>query len=547
MAPVDVINVIIVGGGPVGLALALDLGRRGVRSTVVERCSSTGTGLIAKASVINERSMEFCQLLGIRNDVASSGYPEELPADTVFCTALHGHFIGRFAMDSNRTRKLEPQSSQVMQRCPQCWFDPLLARAVVRQGMADIRYGIEVVGCVQDDAGVTCFLKHLGDGRAEQLRARYVVACDGPSSVVRKALGILFDGKDLGFAISAIVRVDLSRYHPFGAAERYMLMSHDGTWANFTAIDGRSLWRFSVAGGEKKVDPASIDMPALLERAFGRDDVEYELMRVVQWRRSQYTAEKYCKGRIFLAGDCAHTMPPTGGHGLNTGLGDVMTLSWILQALLQGWGGQGLIEAYDHERRPVAIRNGSEATKNYTIWIERQGREKVLDEGLEADEYRRMLGEEMAANMRPEFRPVGLALGYNYSASPVVVPDGSPAPPDEPDVYIQTARPGHRAPHCWLKDGSSTIDLFGRGFVLLSFGAEAIYEHRLVDAARKVHLPLDCVTIAEIEAADLYQRRLVLVRPDGMIAWRGDSLPDDVEGLLDRVRGASIAANCETE
>ena len=541
MGSINPLDVLIVGAGPVGLALALDLGRRGIRSTIIERNDSTGTEIIAKASVLNERTMEFCRLLGIRDEVAHAGFPDDLPGDTVFCTSLNGKFIGRLSMPSTRDRDLPTQCCEMLQRCPQFMFDPVLARAVLRQGMANIRYGIELLECKEVDTGVTCHLKHVDGSEVEEVRARYVVGCDGPTSAVRSALGISFDGKTLGFPVSVIVRIeDLDRYHPLGLAERYLFIGPEGTWGNFTTIDGRSLHRFSVVGLEEKVDLASLDMDALVRKAFGRDGIDYELMRAHQWRRSQCVAEKYSEGRVFLAGDSAHTMSPTGGHGLNTGMGDVMDLSWILQALLEGWGGPGLIAAYNTERRPVAIRNGSGSTRNLGIWIDRQGRDKVLDEGAEADEQRQALGDKMATNLRQEFQSLGLALGYNYAASPLIVSDGSLAPTDEPDVYIQTARPGHRAPHCWLRDGSSTLDLFGGGFVLLCFGADVPDDRRIEDAARRVCIPLRCVTITEPEPAQLYETRLVLVRPDGMVAWRGNSLPDNVQELLDRVRGASL-------
>ncbi|KAK2735175.1 hypothetical protein FQN55_002265 [Onygenales sp. PD_40] len=539
MGSVDTLDVLIVGAGPVGLTLALDLGRRGVRSTIVERNSSLEMELQAKASVIDERTMEFCRLLGVRDDVANAGYPDDLPGDTIFCTALNGHYIGRLEMTSAQDREVPAQSSEMLRRCPQIWFDPVLARAVIRQGMTDIRYGVEVMGCKQNDTGVNCCLRNVKDDKSEEISARYVVGCDGPASRVRKGLDISFDGKNLGYAISAIVRVELANCHSFGAGERFMFISPDGTWGNFTTIDGRSLWRFSVVGGQDKIDLEQFDMHALLRKAFGRDNVEYELIKVVQWRRSQFTAEKYHEGRIFLAGDSAHTMSPTGGHGLNTGVGDVMGLSWVLQALLEGWGGEGLAEAYTIERRPIAIRNGAGSTRNFSIWVDRNGRDKVLDEGPEAEEQRRVLGENMAANMRQEFQSLGLALGYNYAGSPLIVPDGTSAPPDDPDLYIQTARPGHRAPHYWLGDNKSTIDLFGGGFVLLCFAPKTQADERLNDAARKIRVPLEIIAIDNPEIAKIYERRLVLVRPDGMVAWRGDVLPEDVDGLLDRVRGAS--------
>ncbi|KAJ5953295.1 Monooxygenase FAD-binding [Penicillium verhagenii] len=542
MGSVETIDVLIVGAGPVGLTLALDLGRRGIRSTIVERDASTESGLQAKASVIDERTMEFCRLLGISDDIAHAGYPDDLPGDTVFCTAMNGHFIGRLVMPSAATREVPEQSAEVLRRCPQIWFDPVIARAVKRQGMAEIRYSTELVRCDQDADGVVCHLRRVSDNASDAVRARYVVACDGASSIVRKSLGILFEGKDLGYAISSIVRVDLQEHHDWIPAERFMFIGPDGTWGNFTTIDGRALWRFSVVGGKEKKDLSTFDMDSLLRKALGRDDVEYEVIKTVQWRRSQYTAEKYHQGRIFLAGDAAHTMSPTGGHGLNTGVGDVMGLSWVLQSLLEGWGGPGLVDAYTTERRPIALRNGAGSTRNFSIWTNSNGRDKVLDSGPEADEQRRALGDNMAANMRQEFQSLGLALGYSYPESPLIVSDGSTAPLDDPEIYIQTARPGHRAPHYWLSEGRSTIDLFGGGFVLLCFGDETEGDVEIGVLAKKLSIPFETASIKNCDVAKLYDRRLVLVRPDGMVAWRGDVLPDDVQGLLDQVRGVSALA-----
>ncbi|KGO63929.1 Monooxygenase, FAD-binding [Penicillium italicum] len=539
MGSIETVDILIVGAGPVGLTLALDLGRRGIRSTIVERDASTESELHAKASVIDERTMEFCRLLGIRDDVAHAGYPDDLPGDTVFCTAMNGHFIGRLVMPSAATREVPKQSAEVLRRCPQIWFDPVIARAVQRQGMAEIRYSTELVRCDQDADGVVCHLRRVSDNASDAVRARYVVACDGASSIVRKSLGISFDGKDLGYAISSIVRVHLQKHHDWIPAERFMFIGPDGTWGNFTTIDGRALWRFSVVGGKEKKDLSTFDIDGLLRKALGTDDVEYEVIKTVQWRRSQYTAEKYHQGRIFLAGDAAHTMSPTGGHGLNTGVGDVMGLSWVLQSLLEGWGGPGLVDAYTTERRPIALRNGAGSTRNFSIWINSNGRDKVLDSGPEADEQRRALGDNMAANMRQEFQSLGLALGYNYSESPLIVPDGSPAPLDDPEIYMQTARPGHRAPHYWLSEGRSTIDLFGGGFVLLCFGDKTEGDAEIEVLAKKLSIPFETASIKNSDVAKLYDRRLVLVRPDGMVAWRGDVLPEDVQGLLDQVRGVS--------
>ncbi|KAL3417760.1 FAD binding domain-containing protein [Phlyctema vagabunda] len=540
MGSVAPIDVLIVGAGPVGLALALDLGRRGVRSTIIEQHAETSGTIKAKASVLDERTMEYCRELGIVDEVANSGYPDNLSGDTVFCTGLGDKYIGRLEMPSAKDRPVPPESSEMMRRCPQMLFDPLLARAVVAQKMAEIRYGVECVGCQQDSEGVIV-QNAVRDQQKEQIRAKYVVACDGPASVLRKTLGIAFEGQLLGYSTSAIVKVDLERYTTFGGrkAERYGFIAPEGIWGNFTTIDGKDLWRFTLVGVVEKVDLDALDIHTPLRKSLGREDAEYEILGVSQWRRSQFVAEKYTEGRVFLAGDSAHVMSPTGGHGLNTGLGDARDLSWILQGLIEGWGGPGLIDGYNAERRPIALRNSSISSQNFHIWKDGQGRDKVLETGPDADEQRRVLGQKLAVVVAKEFQAIGIAVGYNYAASPIVVPDASVAPPDDAEHYIQTARPGHRAPHYWLEAGQkSTIDLFGNSFVLLSLGAAD--GHSLASTAKEVGLPIQYIAIKDPKVAELYQSPLVLVRPDGMVAWRGDAVPDDVRGLVDRVRGASI-------
>jgi hypothetical protein len=278
-------------------------------------------------------------------------------------------------------------------------------------------------------------------------------------------------------------------------------------------------------------------MDALVRRALGRDDVPFEIVRVLPWRRSQFAAGTFRAGRVLLAGDAAHTTSPTGGHGLNTGLGDVGDLGWILDALLRGWGGDGLLDAYDWERRTVAIRNSASSTRNYAAWVQSGGRDQVLADSPLGEQQRQAIGAQMSAMLRQEWHSLGVGMGYRYDDSPIVVPDGTPPTPDDPSEYVPTARPGHRAPHAWLADGRSTIDLFGDAFTLVRFGPDAPDARALVHAAGQVGLPLSVVTIDQPEIARCYERQLVLVRPDGMVAWRGDTLPRDPQWLVDVVRG----------
>ncbi|MCU1616675.1 MAG: hypothetical protein JWO98_4215 [Frankiales bacterium] len=537
------VPVLIVGGGPVGLALALDLARRGVRSTLLERDGGTARELLAKAGTLNERTMEYCRRLGIADAVASSGFPDDHPRDTVYCTSLNGFVLGRDPMPSTQDRAPYPESPEILRKCPQFHFDPILAKAVQEAGRTEIVYDAAWLAATQDDDGVTSTVAvdgARGEGQ-RRIRSRYLVACDGAGSAVRRGLGIPFHGTQLDYSISAMVEIDrLEQYHPHGRAERFMFIGPEGTWANLTSVDGRSLWRLTLVGSEERLAPEHLDVDAILRRAMGTDRATWTVRRVMPWRRSQFTAEHYVQGRVALAGDAAHTTSPTGGHGLNTGLGDVSDLAWMLAALVSGWGGEGLLPAYEAERRPVAIRNGTSSTKNYAAWVHAVGREHVLEDTPEGEAQRQAVGAQMSAMLSQEWHSFGIAMGYRYDASPIVVPDGTPAPDDEPSVYLQTARPGSRAPHVRLADGSSTLDLFGDGFTLLRFDG-GIEAGPLATAAGAAGVPLRLVDLAEPEAAALYERALVLVRPDGMVAWRGDALPEDATDLLTTVIGRTTA------
>jgi 2-polyprenyl-6-methoxyphenol hydroxylase-like FAD-dependent oxidoreductase len=530
--------VLIVGGGPVGLALALDLGYRGVRSMLAERDPGTATVLLAKANGLHERTMEMCRRWGIAARIAEVGFPADHPGDTVYATALFGHFIGRTEIPATRDRPTPDTTPEKRQRCPQYEFDPLLARAVQERGHTDLRYGHAFDRLEQDRDGVTATLRDES-GRPVRVRARYLVGCDGAGSDVRRQLGVPFEGTLLDYSVSAMIRIpEMEIPAPTSGGERYILISPDGAWCVFTSVDGRTMWRITLVGSKERVNPDDIDVPAAIRRAIGRDDVPFEVLRTVPWRRSQCSAATYRQGRVLLAGDAAHTTSPTGGHGLNTGIGDVNDLGWMLAALVGGWGGDGLLAAYDLERRPVAIRNARSSTANYQGWVDNDGYQDVLRGDGAGEECRRRIGDRLASSLHQEWNSLGIDLGYRYEESPIIVPDGTPSTPDDPSDYVPTSRPGHRAPHAWLADGRSTLDLFGPDFTLLRLGEPDVNVSALLAAARERGLPLGLADIDEPAVVKLYQRRLVLVRPDGHVAWRADAPPADPSALVDTVRGA---------
>ena len=532
--------VLIIGGGPVGLALALDLAWRGIRSTLIEREVSTGATLLAKANGLHERTMETCRRWGLVPEIVRVGFPPEHPGDSVYCTSMTGHFIGRSPIPSANNRPTPPESPEKRQRCPQYEFDPLLARAVKARGMTDIRYACEFIELAQDTDGVTARVKDADTGETFTLRAEYLVGCDGAGSRVRGALGVPFEGRMLDFSLSAMIRIpNLAAHSPIPDGERYILIGPDGAWGIMTSVDGRGIWRFTVVGSQERLDATRYDVRSDICRALGSDAIPFEIIRLIPWRRSQCVAASYCQGRVFLTGDSAHTTSPTGGHGMNTGIADAVALSWMLDARLRGWGGEHLLQAYDAERRPIGLRNSANAASNYQGWLEKSGYANVLIEGPEGEACRKEVGRRLVASLHGEWNSTGIDLGFRYEGSPIIVPDGTPPTPDQPSEYIPTSRPGHRAPHAWLNDGRSTLDLFGRDFVLLRFGGASADTQALERAARRVKLPLQTIDVREPHIADLYARALVLVRPDGQVAWRGDMLPEHCESLIDTVRGAA--------
>jgi len=535
--------VLVVGAGPVGLALALDLAQRGVRSVVLERGTAQSALMPAKAGTLNERTMELMRRWGLRDQIVGWGCDDEYPRDTVYLTSLvGGHLVGRSAMPSAAERCESPGSPEILRKCPQFVLDPLLAAAATATGLVDLRHETRLVDVVDLGDHVVAEVVD-GDGRHERLRADYLVGCDGAGSTVRRLMHIPFEGRTLDHSVTVVVEIDeLERHHSHGKAERFLFLGPDGAWSNATSMDYDRIWRFTLLGFSAAPDLDTIDAAAQVRRALGSDEIPFRILGVVPWRRSQCAARTFDHGRVLLAGDAAHTTSPTGGHGLNTGLGDVSDLGWMLAACLEGWGGPGLLHAYTQERRPVAVRNSTLSSRNYEQWVEPLDYSQILASGAEADAARRTVGDRLVTSLHGEFNSQGVGLGFRYEGSPIVVPDGTPEPPDEVSTFVSTDRPGHRAPHAYLEDGRSTLDLFGEGFVLLRLGPRPPDARALVVAAASGGVPLTVIHIDEPSVARAYSRALVLVRPDGHVAWRGDVAPDldDAAAIIDTVRGARV-------
>lgn len=537
------VPVLIVGGGPVGLALAGDLGWRGVASMLVEKRSGRITQ--PKMDMIGVRTMEFCRRWGIVPWVESAGYNRAYPQDCAWVTTLNGYEFGREPFPPPQDEQNPPQSPQKRERCPQNFFDPVLARFAARSGLADVRHRTELVGFEDLGDRVIAELSTSEAGESTTVEADYLVGCDGGGSVVREALGIGMSGDGvLTYTSNAIFRCDgLERLHHLKPAYRYIFIGPEGTWATLVAINGRDEWRFSLIGNDQQEEATEEQIRAAIVRAVGRD-FDFEILSILPWVRRQLVADAYRSNRVFIAGDAAHLTSPTGGFGMNTGVLDVVNLSWKLAGVIQGWGGKYLLDSYEIEQRPVAIRNVTEAGENLKRML--SPRIALPDpliftgEGAGPEQARLEYGTKYTEMMRREWFSIGIHLGYVYEGSPIVVPDGTPQPDMAVSSYTPTARPGSRAPHFWLADGRSVLDEFGKAFVLLIFGDVAA-AGELSAAADRAGVPCTVLPIDDPAAAALYQKRYVLVRPDGQVAWRANELPTDPAKLLDCLRGTISA------
>ncbi len=533
--------VLVVGAGPVGLALAGDLGWRGVRCLLIEQ--SDGSIYQPRMDLVGVRTMEFCRRWGLVPAVEGSPYPRDYPQDNIYLTSLTGYELGRERFPGIGQAPPPKQSPQRRERCPQNMFDPILRDFAASQPSVTMRYRTRLLSSTQDAERVTATVENADTGAREEISARYIVGCDGARSLVRETLGIRMKGNPvLTHTTNVIFRCpNLVSLHDKGKGYRHIFIGPEGTWATIVAINGRDQWRFSIIGGSDQREYTTDEIKAAIRRAVGRD-FEFEILSVLPWVRRELVAETYRNGRGFITGDAAHVMSPTGGFGMNTGIQDAVDLSWKLTAMLEGWGGERLLDSYTTERQPIGTRNVTEASGNLRRMLSVKPHPELLDDTPQGAATREKVGREFTEIMSQEWHTLGVHLGYRYEGSPICWPDGTEAPPDDPRSYAPTTRPGHRAPHAWLADGHSTLDLFGRGFTLLGFGATAHDAAPLIDAARTRKVSLTFATIDEPQVAPLYERKFVLMRPDGHVAWRGDRMPDDPLRVVDLVRGAPETA-----
>jgi 2-polyprenyl-6-methoxyphenol hydroxylase-like FAD-dependent oxidoreductase len=528
-------DVLVAGAGPVGLALAIELGQRGVRCLVVEQ--NDRVGYSPRAKTTNVRTREHLRRWGIADALRqASPIPADYPPNVVFATRMNGPALARFENAFNSARVRNDLYAEEAQWVPQYTLEEVLRGHAVSLPGVEVLFNTTLRGFTGNANGVTAEVMDLS-GTARTVRCSYLVGADGARSAVREAIGAHMHGTGaVANNYSIVFRAPaLAASHAHGPAIMYWMVNADVP-ALLGPMDAHDLWFFMATKLPGDVDPATVDPVDLIRRGTGLQDLQIEVLRTDPWVAHSLVADTYRNGRVFLAGDACHLHPPFGGFGMNMGIGDAVDLGWKLAAALQGWGGEALLASYEQERRPVHERTISEAVVNYATVGNQLVRPALEIEGPEGDAARAATGAAILASKAREFNTLGLVLGARYDGSPVLAPDGTVPPPEQIGNYVPTACPGGRAPHLWLRDGSSLFDHFGRGFTLLAT-QDTEGTDRLMGVAAQRGIPLTLLAPGDERVHATYEARFALIRPDQHVAWRGDRIPDAAGALLERVAG----------
>jgi flavin-dependent monooxygenase StaC len=526
-------DVLIVGGGPVGMALALDLKYRGVNFMIIE--ASDGSVSHPKVSTIGPRSMEFFRRWGIADKIRNAGWPGNYPLDVAWVTKVGGHEVYRLNRGTADSRPLPEYTPEPDQICPAHWLIPLLTREVGMHPNGPLRVRYRLDGFVNDDDHVIATITNLAEESTLTVQARYMVACDGSSSKVRRACGIASPAQYETRVFRNILFRAPHLKEQLGprTALLYFPMLSPTVRFPMRAIDGRALYNITVGiNGRAQWKQSAM---SLVTGAIAYN-TPLEVLYDTEWHLTHRVAEHFRVGRVFLVGDAAHTLSPSGGFGMNTGICGAVNLGWKLAAELDGWAGPKLLDTYQMEHRPIAVESLEEANLNLVRTMKRELPPDLHLDSPEGERARAEMAERLEhSNVRREFDIPRIHFGFRY-ASPIIVPDTAAHDSDSLD-WRQSAVPGSRAPHTWLRAGMSTLDMFGRGFSLLCF-AESDRRERFEHAFVNCHVPLKTTVCSDARIADLYEYPFILVRPDGHVAWRGNDLPLKVSWLVDKVRGA---------
>jgi len=532
-------EVLIVGGGPTGLTLAIDLGRRGIRSILVEQKESPA--FLPKMERVNARSMEIYRRMGLAQRIRAAGLRADCPMDVYIVLALNEPPLLQLpypSVDEARaaTRAVNDGSLPLepYQLISQYTLEPLLKSVAETMATVSVRFGCEFLSLRQDRDGVNARVR-LADGRMQELRSAYLVGCDGGASAVRKELGIKLSGE------GNLLELRQALYRCDELFDRLPIGRGPGKGRHYHVADERSTFLIMQDSTGHWTLHSVVDTDAEMDAAFERTvgvAVDYQRLSCAPWRQNLLLADHYGEGRVFLAGDAVHLVIPTGGLGMNSGVGDAVDLSWKLAATLRGWGGPALLPSYEIERRQVGERNvgaSRYATLGRRKW-RGMWRANIRDHTPAGEETRRNLAAVAAVEQRKSNEMIGAELGYRYVDSPIIcnVPGG---PEHLFRDYQPTTWPGARLPHVWRDDGTPTQDAIGDGYTVLKLGGTTADVSGLERAIRSYGAPVTVLEVPDHAAREVYGYDLILLRPDLHVVWRGQAPPADPAAIAATATG----------
>ena len=512
-------DVVVVGAGPAGLGLALELGQRGISVLLVERNERGGVAPRAKTS--NTRTRAHLRRWGIADRLAAaSPLGIDYPNDVHFVTSLAGHSLTVFRDAFNAAPARNEDYPEHAQWVPQYTLEKVMLERVRELPSVDVRFGTAFESAKQDGESVTTTIR-TGQGDPEQVCSRYLVGADGARSTVRDLIGAEMQGTyGIARASNIIFRAPgLSEASNHGPGVMIIQVQRDGVSVVGPMDDG-DIWFFGRGVGE--AEELSEEQAIAIIRETTGFDLPYEILSKDLWIASQLLASHYIDRRIILAGDACHLHPPFGGYGMNMGVGDAVDIGWKIAATIQGWGGSGLIETYETERRPIHRKVLEEAVENHKMMLGSPWREGLDDDDAHGEAVRREVGARLHEVKAREYHTLGTVLGLCYENSPIIASEDGSAPPQGGQEYRPSAYPGCLAPHGWLDDGRSLYDAFGWGFALLAADDADDAQLDLARAqAKLLGVPLEIVRPGE-KIMRRYEARMALIRPDQIVVWRGN-------------------------